>query len=89
MRLELKRAIDTSIKSFRLKRDIPQESLGPSQFYISNLKVGRGSASIDKIEQMADILGVHPMSIIFAGYLTSDEHANKDHLFERIRIGAS
>ena len=86
MRLEFKRAIGNSIKSYRLKRDIPQESLGPSQPYISNLEAGRGNASIDKIEQMADVLGVHPMSIIFAGYLTSNEDANKDQLFERIRI---
>ncbi|MBC8999205.1 helix-turn-helix transcriptional regulator [Pseudomonas sp. N40(2020)] len=86
MRLELKRAIGTSIKSYRLKRNIPQESLGPSQPYISSLEAGRGSASIDKIEQIADVLGVHPMSIIFAGYLTSNETANKEQLFERIRI---
>lgn len=86
MRLELKQAIGTSIKSYRLKRNIPQESLGPSQPYISNLEAGRGSASIDKIEQMADVLGVHPMSIIFAGYLTSNENSNKDDLFERIRM---
>jgi transcriptional regulator with XRE-family HTH domain len=86
MRLELKRAIGTSIKSYRLKREIPQENLGPSQPYISNLEAGRGSASIDKIEQMADVLGVHPMSIIFAGYLRSNEDANRDQLFERIRI---
>jgi transcriptional regulator with XRE-family HTH domain len=86
MRLELNRAIGTSIKSYRLKRDISQESLGPSQPYISNLEAGRGSASLEKIEQMADILGVHPISIIFAGYLTSNEDADKDQLFERIRI---
>lgn len=86
MRLELKRAIGTSIKSYRLKRNISQEGLGASQPYISNLEAGRGSASIEKIEQMADVLGVHPMSIIFAGYLTSIEDANRDQLFERIRI---
>lgn len=86
MRLELKRAIGTSIKSYRLKRDVSQESLGPSQPYISNLEAGRGSASLDKIEQMADVLGIHPISIIFAGYLISNEDANKDQLFERIRI---
>lgn len=85
MRLELKRAIGTSIKSYRLKRDISQEGLGPSQPYISNLEAGRGSASLDKIEQMADVLGVHPISIICAGYLTSKEDADKDHLLERIR----
>jgi transcriptional regulator with XRE-family HTH domain len=85
MRSELKRAIGISVRSYRLKRDIPQENLGPSQPYISNIEAGRGSASIDKIEQMADVLGVHPMSIIFAGYLTSSEGANKEQLFERIR----
>ncbi|WP_411960381.1 helix-turn-helix domain-containing protein [Pseudomonas mandelii] len=85
MRLELKRAIGTSVKAYRLKKNIPQESLGPSQPYISNLEAGRGSASIDKIEQMADVLGIHPMSIIFAGYLTSNEGATKENLFERIR----
>lgn len=86
MRSELKQAIGICIKSYRLKRDIPQESLGPSQPYISNLEAGRGSASIDKIEQMADVLGVHPMSIIFAGYLTSNVGSNKEDMFERIRI---
>ena len=55
MRLELKQAIGASIRSYRLKRNIPQESLGPSQPYISNLEAGRGSASLDKIEQMADV----------------------------------
>jgi transcriptional regulator with XRE-family HTH domain len=85
MRLELKRAIGSSVKAYRLKKNIPQESLGPSQPYISNLEAGRGSASLDKIEQMADVLGIHPLSIIFAGYLTSNEDADKERLFERIR----
>lgn len=86
MRSELKRAIGASIRSYRLKRNIPQESLGPSQPYISNLEAGRGSASLDKIEQMADVLGVHPMSILFAGYLRSNEDSDKERLFERIRM---
>ena len=85
MRLEFKRAIGSSVKAYRLKKNIPQESLGPSQPYISNLEAGRGSASLDKIEQMADVLGIHPLSIIFAGYLTSNEDADKERLFERIR----
>lgn len=86
MRLELKRAIGAFIKSYRLKRDISQESLGPSQPCISNLEAGKGSASLNKIEQIADVLGVHPISIIVAGYLTSNEYADKEQLLERIRI---
>lgn len=86
MRPELKRAIGTSVKSYRLKREIPQESLGPSQPYISSIEAGRGSASISKIEQMADVLGIHPVSIILAAYLTSSDDVIKDKLFERIHV---
>lgn len=85
MRSELKRALGSSIKSYRLKRDIPQESLGPSQPYISNLEAGRGNASIDKIEQMASILGLHPVSIILAAYVSSNDGCTADQLLEKIR----
>jgi transcriptional regulator with XRE-family HTH domain len=84
MRSELKRALGASLRSYRLKRDVSQESLGPSQPYISNLEAGRGSASIDKIEQMALILGVHPVSIILAGYLGSSEEADTEGVLNRI-----
>lgn len=89
MRTELKRAIGTTIKSYRLKRNIPQESLGPSQPYISSIEAGRGSASIDKIEQMAEVLGVHPASIILASYLLSTDDVNKSDLIEKIRLELS
>lgn len=85
MRSELKRALGDVLKSYRLKRNISQESMGPSQTYISNLERGRWSASIDKIEQMAKMLGVHPVSVILAGYLSSEEEADSDKLLERIR----
>lgn len=85
MRSELKRALGASMKLYRLKKNIPQESLGPSQPYISTLEAGRGSASIDKIEQMAGVLGVHPVSIILAGYLSSGDDVTTDQLLERIR----
>lgn len=85
MRSELKRALGASIRSYRLKRGIVQEGMGPSQTYISNLEAGRWSASIDKIEQMAEVLGVHPASIILAGYLSSGDSSSSDEVLERIR----
>ncbi|BAW21662.1 Transcriptional regulator, PbsX family protein [Pseudomonas putida] len=59
--------------------------MGPSQTYISNIERGRWSASLDKIEQMADVLGVHPASIIIAGYLTAENDKNSGEILERIR----
>ncbi|CAI9008927.1 HTH cro/C1-type domain-containing protein [Pseudomonas chlororaphis] len=85
MRSELKRALGAVLKSYRLKRNISQETMGPSQPYISNIEAGRWSASIDKIEQMAKVLGVHPCTVILAGYLSSEDGANSEELLERIR----
>lgn len=85
MRSELKRALGTVLKSYRLKRNFSQESLGPSQAYISNLERGRWSPSLDKIEQMSDVLGVHPASVILAGYLSIADGKSTDELLERIR----
>ncbi|WP_410017089.1 helix-turn-helix domain-containing protein [Pseudomonas sp. 5P_5.1_Bac1] len=85
MRSELKHALGKVLKSYRLKRNLSQESLGPSQAYISNLEQGRWSPSIDKIEQMSNAIGVHPASVILAGYLSLADSASADELLERIR----
>ncbi|WP_411830322.1 helix-turn-helix domain-containing protein [Pseudomonas mosselii] len=85
MRSELKHALGKVLKSYRLKRNFSQESLGPSQAYISNLERGRWSPSIDKIEQMSNAIGVHPASVILAGYLSLGDGASTDELLERIR----
>ncbi|WP_226501966.1 helix-turn-helix domain-containing protein [Pseudomonas sp. MWU16-30317] len=85
MRLELKRALGTSVRSYRLLRDLPQEGLGPSQPYISNLEAGRGSASLEKIEQMAEVLGIHSISLIAAAYITSTEGLSAEDLLDQIR----
>ncbi|MCY1465370.1 hypothetical protein D9M71_835060 [compost metagenome] len=59
--------------------------MGPSQSYISNIERGRWSASLDKIEQMSNVLGVHPASIIIAGYRTAEGGKTSEEVLERIR----
>ncbi|WP_373874941.1 helix-turn-helix domain-containing protein [Pseudomonas pseudonitroreducens] len=85
MQSELKQALGAAIRAYRLNRDIPQESLGPSQPYISNLESGRWSATLDKVDRMAAALGVHPVSIILAGYLALEESSDTDAVLARIR----
>lgn len=85
MRSELKRAMGAVLKSYRLKRNVAQEGMGASQSYISNLERGRWNASIDKIEQMAAVLNVHPVSIVLAAYLTADTVSDRDETLERVK----
>lgn len=83
MRLEFKRALGAAVRALRLRRGLSQEQLGPSQPYISNLESGRWNASIDKIEQLASVLGVHPLTIIVAGYAGTSAEA--DEMLHRVR----
>lgn len=85
MRMELKQALGGVLKAYRLNRSFSQEGMGPSQTYISNIERGRWSPSLDKIEQMSNVLGVHPASIIIAGYLTAEDGKSSDEILERIR----
>ncbi|MGU1101191.1 helix-turn-helix domain-containing protein [Pseudomonas aeruginosa] len=85
MRSVLKRTLGAVLREYRVKRKIAQESMGPSQSYISNLEAGRWSPSLDKIEQMAAVLDVHPATIIIAGYIRAEEQARTEELIERIR----
>ncbi|MFZ5960702.1 helix-turn-helix domain-containing protein [Pseudomonas knackmussii] len=84
MRLVLKRALGAVLRAYRVKRNIPQEGMGPSQSYTSKLEAGRWSPTLGKIEQMAEVLGVHPATIILAGYIKVEEK-NVEALLSRIR----
>ena len=86
MRSVLKRALGAVLRAYRVKRNIPQEGMGPSQSYTSKLEAGRWSPSLDKIEQMAGVLGVHPATIIVAGYIHSGDGENAEELLKRIRF---
>jgi transcriptional regulator with XRE-family HTH domain len=85
MRSELKRAIGAAIRAYRLKANVAQEALGASQSYVSALENGKWNMSIEKIEQIADVLGVHPVSIIIAGYISAGHERDKKALLSRIR----
>lgn len=85
MRTVLKQALGAVLRECRVKRNIPQEGMGPSQSYISSLEAGRWSPSLDKIEQMASVLQVHPATIILAGYMKVEGQAEAEDLIKRIR----
>ncbi|XQE67365.1 helix-turn-helix domain-containing protein [Pseudomonas sp. P3C3] len=84
MRSVLKKALGATLRAYRIKRQIPQEGMGPSQSYVSSLEAGRWSPSLEKIEQMASVLGVHPATIIVAGYIYAEENSNAVEILKRI-----
>ncbi|WP_435634849.1 helix-turn-helix domain-containing protein [Pseudomonas solani] len=67
--MELNEALGQVIKELRQLRKLPQEGLGPSQSYISAIERGKWKPSLEKLEQIAAILSVHPASLLVLAYL--------------------
>jgi transcriptional regulator with XRE-family HTH domain len=58
-------------------RGISQDGLGvSSRTYLSALELGKQTPTLDKLDEIARAIGVHPLSVLFYAYavgLTSQE----------------
>ncbi|MAB23845.1 MAG: transcriptional regulator, partial [Pseudomonadales bacterium] len=52
---------------------------------MSSLERGLKSPTIDKIQQISDVLEIHPVSIMVATYLAANPGTTIDALFERVK----
>jgi len=71
--MELKKAFGLAIRDIRLSKGLPQEALGPSQPFVSDLERGMKSPSLEKIHELASSLGVHPSTLFVYCYFKADE----------------
>ena len=83
--MELNEALGLVIKELRQQRDLPQEGLGPSQSYISAIERGKWKPSLEKIEQVATILSVHPASLLILAYLKQAPAGEADQILNFIQ----
>ncbi|GCA58203.1 helix-turn-helix protein [Pseudomonas sp. SCT] len=83
--MELNEALGLAIKNLRISKDMPQEGLGPSQSYISAIERGKWKPSIEKVEQIAEILGIHPLTLLFVAYQTQTPGLKQEDLLKKIQ----
>lgn len=85
--MQTKAAFGKSLKQLRHARGLTQEDFSTisSRTYISQLERGQKSPTIEKIEALAKVLKVHPMSLLSLTYLGTGGHRDLDALVRRIR----
>lgn len=69
----------------RKKRGLTQEdfSVVSSRTYLSSLERGMKSPTISKLEELASVIGIHPLSLLMLAYITDTPEGPKE-LCERI-----
>jgi transcriptional regulator with XRE-family HTH domain len=85
--MELRQAFGAALKRIRKNKNLTQEDFSQvsSRTYLSTLERGLKSPTLEKIEELASVLNVHPLTILTSCYLIQDEGLSVEELFHRVR----
>jgi len=85
--MRTRQAFGKSLRELRKAKKVTQEdfSLVSSRTYVSSLERGQKSPTLEKVEDLAKALKIHPLSLLFRTYQHAGGHRDMELLFERIR----
>lgn len=63
-----KHTFGRALQAVRVARDMPQDALGLAQSNISRLESGVKIPSWERVEELADLLHVHPLTLFTLAY---------------------
>ncbi|HFI2224498.1 TPA: helix-turn-helix domain-containing protein [Pseudomonas aeruginosa] len=84
--MELNTAFGLALRQLRKHRELTQEDFSTvsSRTYLSTLERGQKGPTIQKLEQLADVLEVHPATVLIAAYLFKEPHRDSQALLARL-----
>lgn len=78
----LRGALAIAIKAIRKNRNLTQEDFGlvSSRTYLSTLERGLKSPTLDKLDEIAKVMAIHPASLVLLAYsiLSDNSHPKAD-----------
>ena len=85
--MELNEAFGRALKRSKKIAGRTQEdfSIISSRTYLSALERGLQSPTLEKLEKLCELLGVHPVTLVAASYLLKD-NISVEALFERLAV---
>lgn len=85
--MELKQAFGLALKSLRIRKGLTQEdfSVVSSRTFLSSLERGVKGPTLEKIDGLASVIGVHPLTVLVACYLEKDASVSLDELLNQVR----
>lgn len=85
--MELKKAFGTALRDLRVSRKLTQEDFSQvsSRTYLSTLERGIKSPTLEKIDELASVMGVHPLTLLTRCYLNATPGLEASAVLQRIR----
>ncbi|NTV94159.1 MAG: helix-turn-helix transcriptional regulator [Thiobacillus sp.] len=85
--MDIKQAFARSLKEMRQRRAATQEDFSEvsSRTYISMIERGLKCPTLEKVDDFAQVLQVHPLSLLCLAYQYAEGAQDIDRLLERVR----
>lgn len=92
--MDTRHAFAKALKELRMIKGLTQEDFSEvsSRAYISLIERGLRCPTLDKVDEFAGVLGVHPMALLCLAYLYADfaeDQQDLEQLLNRIRTDIS
>ena len=86
--MDTKIAFGLALKKIRKVKGLTQEDFGDvsSRTYLSTLERGMKSITLEKLNDLAQVLGVHPLSLLVLTYASCDKEVSIKGLINKIEI---
>ncbi|MGH8389654.1 MAG: helix-turn-helix domain-containing protein [Pseudomonas sp.] len=88
--MDMRQAFGRALKARRLQRQLTQEDFSDvsSRTYLSTLERGMKCPTLDKVVELASVLGVHPLTLIAESFVALDPHQSLEALLVRVQTEA-
>lgn len=85
--MDIKQAFGSALKITRKAKGLTQEDFSQisSRTYISTLERGLYVPTIDKVDTIAEFMGVHPLTLLTLAYLTKVNLENPTALLDQVK----
>lgn len=86
--MELKQAFAIALRKMRLSQGLTQEDFGivSSRTYLSTLERGKKNPTIEKASELAERMGVHPLSLLVETFITLEPDTDIHALLSRVQM---
>ena len=85
--MNLKQGFARALKQARKQKGLSQESFSDisSRTYVSTLERGLYTPTLDKVDSLASVIGIHPLTLITMAYLECNKQLTVEDLFNLVK----
>ncbi|PPC97260.1 MAG: transcriptional regulator [Methylotenera sp.] len=86
--MDIKKSLGLAIQRSRKARKITQEDFSEvsSRTYVSTLERGLYSPTVEKVDAIAKVIGIHPLTLLTLSYLIESNDTDSTKILNQIQI---